>query len=415
MNIIAPKGTKDLFKPEILKWQYLESRIREFFSRYLYQEIRTPIFEHSELFHKGTGSETEIVQKEMYTFRDKADRSITLRPENTPSVVRAIMENNLLTEIFPIRFFYIGPMFRYDKPQKGRFRQFHQFGIEIFGDASAEADAELIFSAFGFLKDVKIENITIHINSVGCPQCRPGYLTDLQAAARTRHDELCSDCQRKVSTNPLRIFDCKQKQCIDISDDFPKITDHLCQECRQHFSVVRSALSTFGVPYALNPRLVRGLDYYTRTVFEITSNQLGAQDALLGGGRYDNLFQELGGKDMPATGFAAGMERIILHLDKIPETPNRTIFIAYQHPDMKTEAIKLSAWLREKGLPVYMDYNARNIKKQFKKSARLGAAHTFILGEDEIASRSVSIKEMATGEQTQIKTEDLESWLQKNT
>jgi histidyl-tRNA synthetase len=414
MNIIAPKGTKDFFQPEILKWQFLEARIRQFFSRFLYQEIRTPIFEHSELFHKGTGSETEVVQKEMYTFRDKADRSITLRPENTPSVVRAIMENNLLTEIFPVRFFYIGPMFRYDKPQKGRFRQFHQFGIEIFGDASPEADAELIYSAYGFLKDLKIENIEIHINSVGCPQCRPGYLPALQAAAQKRQDELCPDCQRKLSSNPLRIFDCKQKQCIDISNDFPKITDHLCQECHQHFSIVHSTLSTFGVPYTQNPRLVRGLDYYTRTVFEITSGHLGAQDALLGGGRYDNLFQELGGKDIPATGFAAGMERIILHLDKIPEILNRTVFIAYQNTDLKTEAIKLSALLREKGLAVYMDYNAQNIKKQFKKSARLNAAYTFILGEDEIATQSVSIKNMTTGEQIQIKREELETWLQKN-
>lgn len=414
MKIIAPKGTKDLFQPEILKWQFLEARIRQFFSRFLYQEIRTPIFEHSELFHKGTGSETEVVQKEMYTFRDKADRSITLRPENTPSVVRAIMENNLLTEIFPVRFFYIGPMFRYDKPQKGRFRQFHQFGIEIFGDASAEADAELIFSAYGFLKDIKIEHIEIHVNSVGCPQCRPGFLQILKAAAQKREHQLCPDCQRKISTNPLRIFDCKQTQCIDISNDFPKITDHLCQQCHRHFTDVRSTLSAFAVPHTLNPRLVRGLDYYTRTVFEITSGKLGAQDALLGGGRYDNLFQELGGKDIPATGFAAGMERIILHLDQIPEIPNRTVFIAYQNSTLKTEAIKLSAWLREQDLAVYMDYGDQNIKKQFKKSARLAAAYTFILGEDEMATQSVSIKNMETGEQIQIKREELETWLQKS-
>lgn len=413
-KIIAPKGTKDLFQPEILKWQFLEARIRQFFSRFLYQEIRTPIFEHSELFQKGTGSETEVVQKEMYTFRDKANRSITLRPENTPSVVRAIMENNLLTEIFPARFFYIGPMFRYDKPQKGRFRQFHQFGVEIFGETSAEVDAELIFSAFGFLNEVNLEDIEIHINSVGCPQCRPGFLPELQAAAQKQQNELCPDCQRKTSTNPLRIFDCKKQQCIDISNQFPKITDYLCQDCHDHFQVVQRTLSTFEVPFTPNPRLVRGLDYYTRTVFEITSGQLGAQDALLGGGRYDHLFQELGGKNIPATGFAAGIERIILHLDKIPETKTSIIFIAYQNAAMKTEAIKLSASLRKKGLAVFMDYNDRNIKKQFKKSDRVGAAFTFILGEDEIANQSISVKNMKTTEQTQIKREDLDQWLRKH-
>ena len=413
-NIAAPKGTRDLFSPEIIKWQYIEEKIRKYFSRFLYQEIRTPIFEHTELFQKGTGSETEVVQKEMYTFNDKANRSITLRPENTPSVVRATLEHNLLNEIFPVRFFYLGPMFRYDKPQKGRFRQFHQFGVEIFGDPSPEVDAELIYSAHGFLIEIGIHHIHVQINSVGCPDCRPPFLTRLQEAARLKKAELCPDCQRKIITNPLRIFDCKNPQCQTISDSFPKITDSLCQSCHDHFKKVQLTLSLLGTPFSLNPRLVRGLDYYTRTVFEITSGQLGAQDALLGGGRYDNLFRELGDRDIPSTGFAAGIERIILHLDQVPEPKAKVIFVAYQNSTLQSEAIKISKYLWENGVPAHMDYSAQNLKKQFKKASKLGAGFTFILGEDELAKQMISIKNMETTEQFQIKREALSQWLKKN-
>ncbi|MCK4835920.1 MAG: histidine--tRNA ligase [Candidatus Aminicenantes bacterium] len=413
-EIIAPKGTKDLYLPEIKKWQFIEEQIRQYFSRFLYQEIRTPIFEYTELFYKGTGSESEVVQKEMYTFKDKANRSITLRPENTPSVVRSVLENNLVQEIVPLRFFYIGPMFRYDKPQKGRYRQFHQFGIEVFGDPSAEVDAEVIFSAFGFLEEINIQNIELHINSVGCRQCRPEFLKKLQESAQQKRDELCEDCQRKITTNPLRIFDCKNTHCIEISNHFPKISDYLCPQCHDHFAGVRSALSILEVPFTSNPRLVRGLDYYTRTVFEITSVRLGAQDALLGGGRYDNLFQELGGKEIPATGFAAGIERLILHLDQVPDSKKKIICIVFQSPSFKHKALKLSTYLWKKGFPVFIDYNAKNMKKQFKKCDRIGADYAFIIAEEEISSQSISIKNLKTTEQIQIKSEALDQWLREN-
>ena len=282
-KINAPKGTKDIFFPEVDKWQYVEQEIREFFSQFLYKEIRTPIFEHSELFQRGIGSETEVVQKEMYTFIDKGDRSVTLRPENTASVVRAAIEHNLFNTLFPLRFFYIGPMFRYEKPQKGRQRQFHQMGIEVFGDEGPGVDAEVIYGAFKFLERLNIKDIRLLINSVGCSDCRPGYIKKLEAEAERHHDSLCADCQRKIHTNPLRIFDCKNPKCIEVSERFPKITDHLCEECGTHFRGVRESLDLLEVEYTLNPRMVRGLDYYTKTAFEITSGQLGAQDSVLGG------------------------------------------------------------------------------------------------------------------------------------
>lgn len=412
--IRAPKGTKDLYSPEINKWQYIEKNIRQYYSRFLYREIRTPIFEHTELFQKGTGSETEVVQKEMYTFKDKASRSITLRPENTPPVVRSVLENNLIQEMAPLRFFYIGPMFRYDKPQKGRYRQFHQFGVEVFGDPSPEVDAEVIMSAYGFLREINIDQIVLTINSVGCPDCRPEFLVKLREAAQKNRDALCPDCQRKMVTNPLRIFDCKQKRCIDISDHFPKITEYLCQTCRDHFQGVQSTLSIFEIPFQASARLVRGLDYYTRTVFEITSEKLGAQDALLGGGRYDNLFQELGGNDMPATGFAAGIERLILHLDHIPEDRQKIICVVYQDTQYLEPALNLSARLWKKGHRVSIDYQAKNMKKQFKKCDRIGADYAFIIAEDEIESRSISIKDLKTTRQIIIKNEELDQWLNEN-
>jgi len=413
-RIHAPKGTKDLFHPDIAKWQFLEEKIHAYYTRFLYREIRTPIFEHSELFIKGTGSETEVVQKEMYTFKDKALRSITLRPENTPPVVRAALEHNLFHEMFPLRFYYIGPMFRYDKPQKGRYRQFHQFGAEVFGDPSPEVDAEVIYSARGFLEEIKVPGIELHVNSVGCRTCRPPYLALLQDAASAAAGSLCDDCKRKIDTNPLRIFDCKVPECGEASSGFPTITDHLCAECHDHFATVRGCLDTLGVGYAVNPRLVRGLDYYTKTAFEITSTQLGAQDSLLGGGRYNNLIQELGGPDIPGVGFAAGMERIVLHLEALPGREAKSILIAYQTADHRLEAMRLAAALWDRGVAAYVEYNANNMKKQFRQGNRIGAAFTFILGEDEIKTGTVSIKDMEAHEQTKIKREALDQWLKQN-
>jgi len=413
-EINAPKGTRDIFAPEVHKWQYLEAAIRSYYGKFLYQEIRTPIFEHSELFSRGIGSETEVVQKEMYTFRDKADRSLTLRPENTASVVRAAIENNLFETMAPLRFYYIGPMFRYDKPQKGRYRQFQQFGVEVFGDDSPQVDAEVIFSAVDFLKKIGIAELQLDLNSVGCPQCRPAYQQLLRQAARAGEKRLCPDCQRKIESNPLRIFDCKQPGCADASRSFPLIGDHLCAECRDHFAAVREALSWMNVPFRLEPRLVRGLDYYTKTAFEITSGQLGAQNALLGGGRYNSLIRELGGPDMAGIGFAAGMERVILHLEHLQPPRPKALFVAYQDPQWLAHAVQLAQALREEGFPVAIDYQGKNLKKQFKKADKVAAAFTLILAADEIQSESVSIKDMTSQEQIKIPLKDLNAWLKKN-
>jgi histidyl-tRNA synthetase len=413
-KISAPKGTKDIYYPEVDKWHYLEDQIRVFFSKFLYKEIRTPIFEHSELFQRGIGSETEMVQKEMYTFPDKAHRSLTLRPENTASVVRAAIENNLFNELFPLRFFYIGPMFRYEKPQKGRQRQFHQMGIEVFGDESSEVDAEVIYSAYKFLERINIKDIELKINSVGCPECRPDFLKKLEAEAEKHQDQLCPDCQHKIHTNPLRIFDCKNQTCIEISNFFPKITDHLCEACGTHFNRLKNSLSNLEVKYTLDFRMVRGLDYYTKTAFEITSGQLGAQDAVLGGGRYNNLVRDLGGPDICGTGFAAGLERIILHLENGTWKKDKIILVAYQNQAFKPDAVKLTKTLWEKGITTYINYNTKNMKKQFKRGDRFDASYTFILGEDEIKNNTISIKTMETREQFNIKKEELDQWLKIN-
>jgi len=413
-DIKAPKGTRDIFAPEIQKWQYLENAIHGYYKKFLYQEIRTPIFEHSELFSRGIGSETEVVQKEMYTFTDKSDRSLTLRPENTASVVRAAIENNLFETMAPLRFYYIGPMFRYDKPQKGRYRQFQQFGVEVFADDSPQVDAEVILSAVDFLKKLGIEEIQLDLNSVGCPQCRPAYLEVLRKAARASESRLCVDCRRKIEGNPLRIFDCKLPECAEATRQFPVLGDHLCAECREHFTAVRETLSWMNIPFQLNPRLVRGLDYYTKTAFEVISGQLGAQNALLGGGRYNNLIKELGGPDMAGIGFAAGMERIILHLQSLEIPRARILFLAYQDPQWLAHAIQLAQVLRAEGYPVYLDYQGKNLKKQFKKADRIAAAFTLVLAEDEVKSGTVSIKNMASQEQIKISLKDLNAWLKTN-
>jgi histidyl-tRNA synthetase len=413
-TIKAPKGTRDIFSPEIQKWHFLENAIHAYYQKFLYREIRTPIFEHSELFSRGIGNETDVVQKEMYTFSDKAGRSLTLRPENTASVVRAAIENNLFETVTPLRFYYLGPMFRYDKPQKGRFRQFQQFGIEVFADDSPQLDAEVVFSAVDFIKKLGITDIHLELNSVGCPQCRPDYLEVLGKAANAETNNLCSDCKRKISGNPLRIFDCKLPECTETAKRFPLLGDHLCPECRDHFAAVCETLSWMNVSFQLNPRLVRGLDYYTKTAFEVTSEQLGAQNALLGGGRYNNLIKELGGPDMAGIGFAAGMERIILHLEHLAFHGAKILFVAYQDPQWLPNAIQLAQVLRAEGYPVYVDYQGKNLKKQFKKADKVAAAFTLVLAEEEIKSATVSVKDMASQEQIKISLKDLNQWLKKN-
>ncbi|MEN8223605.1 MAG: histidine--tRNA ligase [Acidobacteriota bacterium] len=410
----APKGTKDIYSPEVEKWQYFENQIREYFKLFSYREVRTPIFERSELFSRGIGNETEVVQKEMYTFEDKAGRSMTLRPENTASVVRSLIEHNLMNELFPHRFFYIGPMFRYDKPQKGRYRQFHQFGVEVFGDKSPYVDAEVIFSAIDFLKSLKITEMTLYINSVGCSECRPDYLKKLSVAAENNKEDFCNDCKRKIDTNPLRIFDCKVESCIALADKLPKITGNLCEECDTHYKEMKFNLELLGLEFQENNKLVRGLDYYTKTAFEITSSKLGAQNAILGGGRYNNLVKELGGQDLPGIGFSGGMERILLNMDPPPAEDLKKLFVAWQGVEAMAEAFKLSNELRKKGYIVYMDYSTKKLSKQLQKGIKFDTDFTLILAEDELMNNEISIKNFETREQITIKREELDKWLKKN-
>ena len=412
-QITAPRGTRDIVYPEVARWQMLEEKVRAFYSRFLYREIRTPMFERSELFQRGIGDATEVVQKEMYTFEDKAGRSLTLRPENTASVVRAAIEGNLFDVVFPLRFFYIGPMFRYDKPQKGRYRQFHQFGVEVFREDKPELDAEVIYAAYAFLQELHLRDISLEINSVGCEKCRPEYLETLKLAARKREADLCEDCRRKVDTNPLRIFDCKQPGCREASRGFPTITSHLCDDCTEHFIGLKAGLDAYDVDFTVNERMVRGLDYYTRTAFEITSGQLGAQNALLGGGRYNRLIRDLGGPDMSGIGFAAGMERLLLHLDSPPPREPRLCFLACQSAEQRSLAMRVARGLWESGFHAYVDYSAANLKKQFRRSDRMGAAYTLILGEEESARGAVTVKDMERQEQVRISQQELVQWLKQ--
>ncbi len=310
-ELAAVKGTKDILPGEVEQWQALERLARETFELYHFRELRAPVFEPTELFEKGTGATTDVVTKEMYTFVDKGGRSLTLRPEYTPSVVRAIMEHRLDLEGAPMRYYYMGPMFRYDKPQKGRYRQFHQVDIEVFGEKDAAVDAEIIEMAHALLRKLGVAGTETLVNSVGCRACRPAYSAALREAAGKRRADLCPDCQRKAETNPLRIFDCKVEGCREIAASFPSIQDFLCGECRDHFAKLRAYLDALEIPYRVDPRLVRGLDYYTKTTFEIVSSHLGAQNALLGGGRYDDMMKDFGGPDVCGTGFAMGIERVL--------------------------------------------------------------------------------------------------------
>ncbi len=412
-DLQAVKGTKDIVHPEVALWQHLESAIRDYYRRFLYREIRTPLFEYSELFQRGIGETSEVVQKEMYTFLDKGGRSLTLRPENTASVVRAAIEHNLFEEIFPLKFFYIGAMFRYDKPQKGRYRQFHQFGVEVFADPTPQVDAEVIFAAVDFLARLGIADIRLHLNSVGCSDCRPGYLQVLRAAATAAGEALCPDCRRKAETNPLRIFDCKNEGCIGVAASFPVVTDHLCAPCRDHFAEVQATLIQMGVLFTPDPRLVRGLDYYTRTAFEVTSGQLGAQNALLGGGRYNNLVRDLGGPDVPGIGFAAGMERLVLHLQP-PEAGDAILFVAFQSEAQLSTAIDLARGMWDAGYAALLDYGGRNLKKQFRKADRVGARFTLVVGEEEVLTNQVTVKDMRTQQQQRVAVRELLPWIREH-
>jgi histidyl-tRNA synthetase len=398
--ISAIRGTHDILPGEIAKWQLVERVARELCERYGYLEIRTPVIEREELFAKGTGETTDIVQKEMYTFTDKGGDRVTLRPEATPSMVRAYVEHNLEQTLAAAKLYTFGPMFRYERPQKGRYRQFHQLDVEVFGLTDPAIDAEVIDLAWSLVNDLGIRRAELVINSVGDEHCRPRFQEALLQALGNDLPKLCSDCQRRAKTNPLRIYDCKVPADQPIIDRLPHSVDYLDETCAAHFEGVKSHLDTFGIPWRISHRLVRGLDYYTRTTFEILGQALGAQNALLGGGRYDGLVQDLGGPARPGMGFAAGLERLVLALPEGagPAKQSR-VFVAAIGEDVRNEALKLLRELRQAGVPAQMEFEARSVKAQMKRADRLGVRAVLIVGGDELARGEVTLRDMQAGEQ----------------
>ncbi len=405
MNIKAPKGTKDILPNEMANWHFIEKTAEETFEKANFKEIRTPIFEDTNLFERGVGDTTDIVNKEMYSF-EKSERSLTLRPENTAGVVRAYLEHNLYRESPPSKFWYFGPMFRYERPQAGRQRQFHQIGVEMFGIQDASADAEVIMLAVEFLKRLGLNDLTVEINSLGCSVCRKEYKEQLKKAISPFLNQLCEDCQSRFEKNPLRILDCKNENCNKLFEEYnlkSKISGiKLCDECSSHYEKLKLYLNALNIKYVENTFLVRGLDYYTKTVFEIKSNNLGSQNAVCGGGRYDGLVETLGGVHTPAVGWAMGVERLNALIPLI-ETKKIDYFVV---SDNQLEAVKLTEKLRNKGFSAEFDYTSRKFAKQLEKAAKI-AYKAIILGEDEINNGYLTVKDLQTSEQTKISFDKL--------
>lgn len=403
--IKVQKGTKDILPQEVGQWHKLEKNALEIFTRYGYKEIRTPIFEATELFARGVGDTTDIVNKEMYTF-EKSDRSITLRPENTAGVVRSFIENGMARLSAPVKLWYKGPMFRYERPQAGRQRQFHQVGVEMFGIKEPTADAEAIMLAVDYLNSLGLNDLEVEINSLGCPKCREEYKNKIKEVLKPEFDNLCEDCQNRYEKNPLRLLDCKVESCKEIfaKPEIQKViqSDFICEECAQHYSELKSYLDKLNIKYVENKLLVRGLDYYNRTVFEIKSNNLGSQNAVCGGGRYDSLVRNLGGEDTPAVGWAMGMERLNSLLPEV-EPEKLDGYIVSNSP---ADAFAFAQELRAKGLNVEFDLANKKFTKQLEKASKV-ARFALILGEDEIKSNQVSVKNLATSEQVTISKDDV--------
>jgi histidyl-tRNA synthetase len=409
----APKGTKDVLPDQLYKWTYVESVFRDFCARYGFKEIRTPVFEHTELFSRGVGQTTDIVQKQMYTFDDYAKRSLTLRPEGTAPVVRAFVEHKLYAEAQLSKYFYEIPCFRYEQPQSGRLREFHQFGVEIFGTANMMADADVIAIAYDFLTFVGIKKMRLCINSIGCPKCRKEYRAKLQDYLKPLYDELCDTCKTRFDKNPMRILDCKSLECRNMVDKAPRMLDYICEECAGDFAELKKNLDAYGIPYQIDPDIVRGLDYYTKTAFEFVSDSIGAQGTVCGGGRYDHLIEELGGPPITGVGFGLGIERLLLQLEseeveiKKPSPPHA--FIAYMGEEPRLAAMRLLKGLRDKGYRVEIDCSGKSFKGQMKSADRSGARYALIIGEDELAAGNVAVKDMTTGEQRLVTAEAAEN------
>ncbi|WP_068774192.1 histidine--tRNA ligase [Paenibacillus sp. FJAT-26967] len=408
MSIQKPKGTQDILPGAVEKWQTLENTARELCTRYRYREIRTPVFENTELFSRGVGETTDIVEKEMYTFLDKGDRSMSLRPEGTAGIVRAYVENKIYGEPDVSKLFYTGPMFRYEQPQAGRYRQFHQFGVEALGSEDPSLDAEVIALGYTFYKEIGLKDVTVEINSVGTPEVRANYKQRLQDFLAPFKDELCKDCQSRYERNPLRILDCKVDQ--KRFDGAPELLDDLDEACRTHFEAVKRHLDAMEIPYRINPRLVRGLDYYTHTAFEYKAAGIGAIDTIGGGGRYNGLVSQIGGQDQPGVGFGLGLERILLVLEsqgvELPKPPVLDVYLIGLGEAAENEIVKQLYRLRSEGILAEKDYQSRKMKTQMKAADRAEARFVAILGDDELERGEITLKAMGTGEQETVALAD---------
>lgn len=406
MKYSIPRGTKDILPEETPLWQSIEETCRKIFELYNYKEIRTPIFEKTELFTRSIGTTTDIVRKEMYEFKDRKGRSLTLRPEETAPVVRVCLENNLISPNQITKLWYIGPMFRYERPQAGRQRQFHQAGVEVFGSVDPLIEVEIIIMNMQLFKEIGLKDLEVDINSVGCEKCRPEFRKRLKAYFKENVKYMCKECQERIEYNPLRILDCKEAKCQKYLMQAPASIDALCPECKSHFDKTVKLLNRYGVNYRINNRLVRGLDYYTKTTFEIVSKLLGAQNAVSGGGRYDTLVEELGGKPTPAAGFAIGMERVIEVLKRSQVSGHKSrvinLFIATLGEEARKVGFELLTKAREQGIASDMDYLGKSLKAQMKTADRMGAKYVYIIGEEEIRKKSGILKNMETAEQREI-------------
>lgn len=412
MGVIVKKikGTEDVLPKQSYKWQFIEAVMRDEAKNFGFKEIRTPVFEHTELFQRGVGDTTDVVQKEMYTFDTKGKESVTLRPEGTAGAARAVLEHSLTNEGLPIKAYYLTSCYRYEKPQAGRLREFHQFGIEEYGTSSPLADAEVISLADSIFKRLQIENLHLEINSIGCPECRPVFHNALKSYFADYKDELCETCLTRLDKNPMRILDCKSPVCSKIAEGAPKITDYLCEECENHFAKVREYLGIAGIGYTVNPTIVRGLDYYTKTVFEFVSDAIGSQGTVCGGGRYDGLIEELGGQKLPSLGYAMGLERLLMVMEnqgiEIPEPEPCALYIAGLGDNAQSKAFELIGAVRNTGLPAETDVVGRGLRAQMKYADKIGARFSMVIGDNELLENKANVKNMTTGEQTELSLDE---------
>lgn len=410
VTIAMPRGTYDVLPEEIHRWHHLEHLAREWARRYHFSEVRTPVFEHTELFQRGVGETTDIVEKEMYTFTDRKGRSLTLRPEGTAAVVRSFIEHKVYAQPQPTKWYYLGPMFRYERPQSGRFRQFVQFGAEVLGTSEPSVDAEVIALVDDFLRSLGIRQFRLELNSLGCPECRPRHREALLSSLRPVRESLCPDCQSRLERNPLRILDCKNERCRQLTADTPSILDYLCDHCADHFTRVRRLLDRLGMAYQENPRMVRGLDYYTQTAFEFIAESVGAVGTIAAGGRYNGLVASLGGEDVPGIGFATGLERLLAVMKaegvESPAPKRLDCFVIALGQEARDTAFALLHQLRQAGLAADLDHLNRKLKAQLKVADRSGAKWVLILGEEELSRQTIQLRNMADGSQEEIALTD---------